>query len=42
MHSGYLERRTGFRVKKALSRDRFEFAIKSKAELKIKGKSLNA
>jgi len=41
MHSGCLERMTGFRVEKALSLDRFEFAIKSKAELKIKGKRLN-
>jgi len=42
MHSGYLESRTGFRAKKALSLDMFEVAIKSKAKLKIKDKCLNA
>jgi len=34
MHSGYLESMTGFRVKKALSLDRFEIASKSKIKLK--------
>jgi len=36
MHSGYLESRTSFRVKKALSLDRFEIASKSKVKLKKK------
>jgi len=35
MYSCYLVSKTSFRVKKALSLDMFEFAIKSKAELKI-------
>jgi len=30
MHSNYLESRTGFRVKKEMSLDRFEIASKSK------------
>jgi len=30
MHSGYLESRTGFELKKALSLDKFEIASKSK------------
>jgi hypothetical protein len=34
MHSGYLESRTGFGIKKALSVDRFEIASKSKIKLK--------
>jgi hypothetical protein len=34
MHSGYLESRTSFRAKKALSLDRFEITCKSKIKLK--------
>jgi len=34
MHSGYLESRTGFELKKALSLDRFEVASKSKIKLR--------
>jgi len=34
MHSGYLESRTGFEIKRALSLDRFEIASKSKIKLK--------
>jgi len=34
MHSGYLESMTSFRIKKALSIDRFEIASKSKIKLK--------
>jgi len=34
MHSGYLEIRTGSRVKRALSLDRFEIGSKSKIKLK--------
>jgi len=34
MHSGYLESRTGFELKNALSLDRFEIANKSKIKLK--------
>jgi len=34
MHSGYLESKTGFELKKALSLDRFEIASKSKIKLK--------
>ena len=34
MHPGYLESRTGFIVKRALSLDRFKIASKSKIKLK--------
>jgi len=34
MHSGYLESGKGFRVKRALSLDRFEIASKCKTKLK--------
>ena len=34
MHSGYLESRTDFELKKALSLDGFEIASKSKIKLK--------
>jgi hypothetical protein len=34
IHSGYLESRTGFVIKKALSLDMFEIASKSKIKLK--------
>ena len=33
MHSGYLESRTGFEIKRALSLDRFEIASKSNIKL---------
>jgi len=38
MHSGYLESRTGFKIKRALPLDKFEIASKSKTELKEKVK----
>jgi len=38
MHLGYLERRTGFKIKSALPLDRFEIASKSKTKLKEKVK----
>jgi len=38
IHLGYLESRTSFRVKKALSLDRFDIASKSKIKLKEKVK----
>jgi hypothetical protein len=34
MHSGYLESRTGFEIKRALSLTGFEVASKSKTKLK--------
>jgi hypothetical protein len=39
MHSGYKESRTGLRVKKAPSLDRFEIASKSKIKLKERVKA---
>jgi len=38
MHSGYLESRTGFEIKRVLSLDRFEITSKSKTKLKEKVK----
>jgi len=34
MHSGYLESKTCFKIKRALSLDRFKIASKSKTKLK--------
>ena len=38
MHSGYLESKTGFELKKALSLDRFEIASKSNIKINEKVK----